>query len=75
MFDEEFFQLINNSGMATYKELKKSVDNWWNSMPEEAQHRWNVSPDPTYEMIVLGQIKESNKVRINFDKHEYEIID
>ena len=58
----------------TYSELKDYVDSWWNSMSEEAQYRWNKNPSPPYEMIVLGEIKENDKVVINFDKHTYEII-
>jgi hypothetical protein len=58
----------------TYEELKKIVDDDWNSLSDEARLRWYNNPSPTFEMYVLGLIKEGDTVRIDHAEHTYEKI-
>lgn len=58
----------------TYAELKKTVDDSWETMSEDEQHRWYQDPSPTLEMYVLSQMKEGDSVYIDYDNNTYEII-
>ena len=71
---DKYYDEYENIIEYTYKELCETVDDWWTSMSDDAQYRWHINPSPIYEMYVLIDIEEGDKVLINFDKHTYEII-
>ena len=58
----------------TYEELSARVDSEWEALGEEGQHQWYLSPSPTFEEYVLGQMKPGDSVIIDFNNYTHKII-
>jgi hypothetical protein len=57
----------------TYEELKKDVDEEYNSMSEDEIHYRLIQNDPTFKLTVLSSMSPENTVILNEETYQYEI--
>lgn len=57
-----------------HDELKKSEEDFFNSLPEDAQHQMIVQNDVTFETWVLSATKDGDIIEIDYYNHNFEVV-